>query len=339
MKNDATANDTLSMTPARSDGGASAATRLWRAFRSLRPEEALFVVGFVASSIVTIYANWQLAESGFFSRRIEGGLTRLAISTLLAATIPLIHRWRERLAARPRLARAAEFYRTMLPFLLCIAVYTNLHDTVRYINPHDVHQYLVAIEEWLFGGQPTVWAQDYITPFRTEVFSAFYSSFFLIAPSTVAMIWLSGKGVAAKHALLGVILCFYSGYLLYLIFPAAPPRLYLDSLGYYTMTLRGRALMTFQNSLIEMMPNHASRAAFPSLHAAVSVVSIYYAWRYARWYVPVLVFVTTGLLVSTVYLRHHYVVDLIAGVLLAPWAIWITPRFERWWQKEPIRCR
>jgi membrane-associated phospholipid phosphatase len=48
--------------------------------------------------------------------------------------------------------------------------------------------------------------------------------------------------------------------------------------------------------------------------------------------VPVLVIMVTGLLVSTVYLRHHYIVDLIAGAALVPWVLWATPRFDRWWQ-------
>jgi membrane-associated phospholipid phosphatase len=305
--------------------------RCWVAIRRLRPEEALFLAGFVPSSIVTIYANWHLAGSGVSSRRIEGGLLRLAVAVLLAATIPLIDRARGRIAVRPRLSAAVEFYRTMLPFLLCIAVYTNLHDTVRFINPHDVHHHLVALEQWMFGGQPVVWAEPFITRGRTEFFNAFYASFYLIAPSAVVVLWASGKRREARQTLLGVILCFYTGYLLYVIFPAAPPRLYLESLGMFTVNLRGGVIAGFQNSLIEMMPNHASRAAFPSLHAAVSIVTIYYAWRFCRWYVPVLLVATTGLLLATVYLRHHYVVDLIAGALLLPWVVWITPRFERWW--------
>jgi membrane-associated phospholipid phosphatase len=38
-----------------------------------------------------------------------------------------------------------------------------------------------------------------------------------------------------------------------------------------------------------------------------------------------------GLWVSTIYLRHHYAVDLIAGWLLAPLAVWLAPRLDRWW--------
>lgn len=314
-----------------SEGPGSPARRLWRTFRGLRPEEALFLAGFVPSSLVTLYANWQLASVGISSRRIEGGLARLAVAVALAATIPWIDRSRDTLARHPRLAAAAAFYRTMLPFLLCIAVYTNLHDTVRFINPHDIHAQLVVLEEWMFGGQPVVWAERLITPRRTEVFSAFYASFFLIAPSAVIALWATGRKTEARHTLLGVILCFYTGYLLYLVFPAAPPRLYLESIGLFSVNLRGGAITSLQTSLIEMMPNHASRAAFPSLHAAVSLTTIYYSWRYCRWFTPILAFVTTGLLLSTVYLRHHYVVDLLAGALLVPWTVWLTPRFERWW--------
>ncbi|MCL4845738.1 MAG: phosphatase PAP2 family protein [Acidobacteria bacterium] len=305
---------------------------LWQAFRRLRPEEALFVVGFVPSSIVTVYAISSLQQDGLSVKRIEAGLLRLSVAVLLAATIPLIDRSREWLAWRPRLAAAAEFYRTMLPFVLCIAVYTNLHDTVRFVNPNDIHHHLVAIEEWIFGGQPVVWAEQFITRGRTEFFSMFYSSFFLIAPSVVIVLWASGKRVEAREVLLGVILCFYTGYLLYVIFPAAPPRLYLESLGMFEVNLRGGPIMNFQASLIDMMPNHASRAAFPSLHAGVSIVALHYAWRYCRWYFPILLVVVTGLLVATVYLRHHYVVDLIAGALLLPWVVWLTPRFDRWWR-------
>lgn len=302
--------------------------------RRLRPEEGLLLIGFIASAAVTIYANVDLAQQGINSRRIQGGLLRLAIVLVLAAVLPLLERYlrrRQRLRPLPRALAAAEFFRTMLPFLMCIAVYTNLHDTVRYVNPHDIHQSLAAIEEWLFGGQPVVWAERYITPARTEFFNLFYANFYLVAPSVVMVLWFSGKRVEARHALLGIILCFYSGYVLYVIFPAAPPRLYFESLGLFTVTLRGGPITNFQDALLQMMPNHAARAAFPSLHAAVSCLSLYYAWKSCRWFFPILLAFVIGLLVSTVYLRHHWVVDLIAGVPLVPWALWITPRFERWW--------
>jgi membrane-associated phospholipid phosphatase len=222
----------------------------------------------------------------------------------------------------------------MLPFFLCIALYANLHDTVRYVNSHDIHQYLAAAEEWLFGGQPVLWAERYVTPGRTEFFNLFYANFYLVAPSVVLLLWFSGRRIESRRVLLGVILCFYTGYVLYVIFPAAPPRLYYEWLGAFHVSLAGGPITRFQNALIDMMPNHAARAAFPSLHSAVSVLSLYYAWKYCRWFFPVLLVFVILLLASTVYLRHHWVVDLIAGLPLVPWSVWLAPRFERFWETK-----
>ncbi|MGE0816007.1 MAG: phosphatase PAP2 family protein [Vicinamibacterales bacterium] len=302
-----------------------------RQLRRLRPEEGLLVVGFVASALVTIYANVDLATRGVSSRRIEGGLVRLLAVLILAGVVLGIHRYLERAAAGARWRQVAEFFRMALPFVMCIAVYTNLHDTVRFVNPHDIHQYLAAAEQWLFGGQPVIWAQAYITPTRTEVFNLFYANFYLVAPSVVVVLWLRGRHDRARQVLLGTIVCFYSGYVLYVLFPAAPPRLYFESLGLFTVPLRGGMITGAQQALIEMMPNHAARAAFPSLHSAISCLSLVYAWRYARGFFPVLLAFVVPLLVSTVYLRHHWVVDLLAGAALVPWVLWATPRFERWW--------
>jgi len=303
-----------------------------RIFRRLRPEEGLFVFAFLASAILTVYANVDLYHRDIDSRRIQGGLLRLGLVLGMAAALPLLERALRRSAGSPRWLATAEFLRTILPFVMCIAVYTNLHDTVRYVNSHDIHPYLSRAEAWLFGGQPVLWAEAYITPARTEFFNFFYANFFLVAPSIPCILWLSGRRADARTVLLGIIVCFYTGYVLYVIFPAAPPRLYYASLGLFKVTLRGGPITNFQEYLIGMMPNHAERAAFPSLHAAVSTLSLYYAWRYCRWFFPILLVFVIGLLASTVYLRHHWVVDLLAGMCLVPWTLWAAPRFERWWR-------
>jgi membrane-associated phospholipid phosphatase len=307
-------------------------SRLITVFRRLRPEEGLLAIAFVASAVLTIYANLDLYQQRINSRRIQGGLLRLAVVVGLAASLPWLERTlRRRQGSRWWLA-TAEFVRTFLPFVMCIAVYTNLHDTVRYVNTHDIHAYLSAIEEWIFGGQPVLWAEAYITPARTEFFNAFYANFYLVAPSVVLILWFSGRSNEARTVLLGIIVCFYTGYVLYVLLPAAPPRLYYASLGLFHVTLRGGPITNFQEYLIGMMPNHAARAAFPSLHSAVSCLSLYYAWKYCRWYFPILLVFVLVLLASTVYLRHHWVVDLLAGTCLVPWTVWLAPRYERWWK-------
>ena len=302
-----------------------------QALRRLRLEEFLFLLMFIPSMVVTIWANIDLYVGGVRSRRIRGGVLRLAIVAAIGVMLPVLDRVRHRLSAG--LGRSTvEFFRTFLPFALCSAVYTNLHDTVRWINPNDIHDTLMAIEGWMFGGQPVVWAEQFITPVRTEFFSFFYANFFLLTIIVSCVLWAVGRRQEARETMLGIIVCFYSGYVLYVIFPAAPPRLYYESLGMFTVDLRGGPITNFQNALIAMMPNEASRAAFPSLHTAVSLVVVCYAWRFCRWLVPILAVFVVGLLASTIYLRHHYVIDLLAGAALVPWALWVTPRLDRWWK-------
>jgi membrane-associated phospholipid phosphatase len=79
-----------------------------------------------------------------------------------------------------------------------------------------------------------------------------------------------------------------------------------------------------------------SRAAFPSLHAAVSLVALIQAWRFVRPWFWILLPFTIGLWASTIYLRHHFVVDLIAGWALAPIASWVAPRLDGWWAARQV---
>ena len=41
-----------------------------------------------------------------------------------------------------------------------------------------------------------------------------------------------------------------------------------------------------------------------------------------------------GLLLATIYLRHHYVVDLLAGLVLCGISFWLGPKIEDLWSKK-----
>ena len=41
-----------------------------------------------------------------------------------------------------------------------------------------------------------------------------------------------------------------------------------------------------------------------------------------------------GLVVGTVYLRHHWVVDILAGFVLTFFSYWAGPRLEDWWNAQ-----
>jgi len=296
---------------------------LARALFRLRVEEAIAIGFLLPTTYLTLAANEYAREAGVLGDRHPGGLARLAVAAgcigVLAAALWL----------RPG-SRVVKGLREVLPFLTCILIYTNLHDTIGFVNPHDVHHVLAALDRALFGVVPAVWAERFISPGRTELMQLFYVSFAWIAPSTSLILLAQRRWREFRTATLGVIVCFYLGYLLYVVFPAAPPRLVL--VYDFKRSLQGypHLFSNLSARAFALLPVD-SRAAFPSLHAAVSLLALVYAWRYVRpWFWALLPF-ALGLWVSTVYLRHHYVVDLLAGWLLAPVALWAAPRLDRWW--------
>jgi len=292
----------------------------------LRVEEAIALAFLIPTTWLTLAAFFYAREAGVLGPKYPGGVVRLVVAFVALVALALAQRrWPDSGTVRG--------FRETVPFLACILIYTNLHDTIGFVNPHDIHHWLVALDDQLFGVQPCVWAEQFITPLRTEVMQFFYLNFFWIGPSTSAILLAQRRWPEFRAATLGVVLCFYIGYALYVILPAAPPRLVL--VYEFTRNLRGYP-MGFSNlsaQAFSLLPVD-SRAAFPSLHTAVSTVALVYAWRQVRPWFWILVPFVLGLWISTVYLRHHYVVDLIAGWLLAPVAVWAAPRLDAWWSRQ-----
>ena len=65
---------------------------------------------------------------------------------------------------------------------------------------------------------------------------------------------------------------------------------------------------------------------FPSGHTMLTLVTLGLAWRHAPRLLWVLAPVGLALIVSTVALRYHYAVDVLAGALLAPLSLWLARR-------------
>jgi len=80
-----------------------------------------------------------------------------------------------------------------------------------------------------------------------------------------------------------------------------------------------------------------NRDCMPSGHTMLSLLGILMSWRFRsrwRW------FITIGgisVIISTIYLRYHYAVDLIAGASLAVILYFSTPLIVRFWEKMRIK--
>ncbi|MBR3541621.1 MAG: phosphatase PAP2 family protein, partial [Bacteroidales bacterium] len=75
-------------------------------------------------------------------------------------------------------------------------------------------------------------------------------------------------------------------------------------------------------------------AAMPSLHAAYMFIATLYAMRYRanRWVLLIFWLITLGTWFAAVYSAHHYIVDVIAGIIVSLVGIalfeWLNRRYK-----------
>jgi membrane-associated phospholipid phosphatase len=296
----------------------------WMLIFRFRIEEFIALLFFVPMVFLTTKAYLFFNAQGHVPNVFVGDVERVFAVVVVVAIAILIVKFRPNWT----------FLRDSLPFAYCLAIYTNLHDTIHFANSHDIQSKLIAIDCWLFGVQPTVWAEKFIHPSLTELFSFCYMIFFIFAPLVAFTLYFLGRKAEFRETLVSVILCFYTGYLLYVLFPAVPPRIALKDL--YTLQFNGTPIADAALRMVNVLPSD-SRAAFPSLHAAVTLLSLLFAWKYVRPLFWIMLLFCTGLILSTIYLRHHYVVDLLAGFLLGIIMFIIGPRIDAWWRSKNLQ--
>ena len=68
---------------------------------------------------------------------------------------------------------------------------------------------------------------------------------------------------------------------------------------------------------------------FPSMHTAGSMLMSWLCWRHARRMFWLTLPMEASTPFACVYLRYHYVVDVIAGVALFLFVVWVTPKLLR----------
>lgn len=197
--------------------------------------------------------------------------------------------------------------------------FTELHDLVHVVHPHDFDPVLIQMDHFLLGVNPTVWLERLLNPWLTEILQVVYSTFYFL-PIVLGILLIRAHKEKELHLFVfQVVYGFYLSYIGYFLFPALGPRFSLASLQ--TVPLTGVFLMEHIHHLLNSLEN-IQRDAFPSGHTEMTLLTAYYAARYHRPYFYVMIVISVLLIFSTVYLRYHYVTDVIAGALLMMFVVW-----------------
>lgn len=217
---------------------------------------------------------------------------------------------------------------------LLLASYLMLRDLLPAVRPDDLDASLLAADVRLFGVEPTLLLEPYSSPRVVEYFAFFYFSYFTICLLFAGgVIGVNRSPIATSEFAIGSSLVYCLGQLGYVAVPAHGPVHYLES--QFAAPLTGGFF--FRCVLETVHAGSAMKDVFPSLHTAAPVWFALFAWRRARtgggrvWQVAsaLSAFFAINIVCSTVVLRWHYVVDVMAGLVLAFGAAWAAPRLTK----------
>lgn len=218
-------------------------------------------------------------------------------------------------------------------FLIYGILYDSLRVFPNYLcNPVHIEQ-PYYLEKWLFGFK---YQGILMTP--NEFFAATHNAFLDIISGLFYLNWVplplgfafyclvTGKQELLYSFSFAFLITNIIGFIGYYVYPAAPPWYYAAHENQViTGALDSRAGFIHFDKLIgiDIFKNLYSKnanvfAAIPSLHSSYPLIVLFYSRKLKKtWITIAFTLITLGIWFSAVYSGHHYIIDVILGIICA----------------------
>lgn len=200
------------------------------------------------------------------------------------------------------------------------------------VNPGSLDRELFHLDRRLFGFEPAVWADKFVTPLTTEWFAFFYFCyFFLLAAHIFPILFRSRDQMLLGEFVLGMLLIVCVGHTGYILVPGFGPYRAMPEM--FQHVLPSGLWMDLVWSTVR--EGGAMKDIFPSLHTAGPCFLALFSFRNRdrlpyRFTWPLVAFFAVNIIGATVFLRWHYAIDVFAGFSLAVVAALVSPLVARW---------
>jgi hypothetical protein len=267
---------------------------------------------------------------------LQAGCARVVyVSVAAHATACFIARGLPRL---PVFARAVVYRASIVGVL--VSSYLTLRDFLQLVRHDALDDALVRADLALFGVEPALWLERFNRRPIIEWFSFFYFSYFAICGLyMLVVVWFMRPGRRTTEFAIGTLIVFGLGQLGYTAVPGYGPIKHLASQfhggidgGFFWACVWGT-----------VQAGGAMKDIFPSLHTATPLWFAFFALHQARgdrrwlWPAGITAFFSANIIFSTMLLRWHYGVDVLAGLALAVTAGVLAPRLaalEDGWRRS-----
>jgi membrane-associated phospholipid phosphatase len=235
----------------------------------------------------------------------------LPLSLLLILVFLNLPGWRQKYQTRPELA----FWLSALPLAGYAYLYKLTGSLVGLLTSASYDSWLAGLDGSLFGRSPNQWVVRLYRPWLTEVMMLAYIAYLPLVVILAFLVFRQKGRPQSDLYIFTLGLAYLACFLLFIVFPAYSPRFYFKGIepapGYFFRWLMNQ---------VEAWGQFRG-GSFPSAHCAAGTVMIYHAFKAGCrtfWFVFPLILL---FFLSTVYGQYHYVVDILAGIIIGLLAI------------------
>jgi membrane-associated phospholipid phosphatase len=201
---------------------------------------------------------------------------------------------------------------------------------IHLIFPYFFDHWVNNLELALLGSYPTVWLERLSFPVLNEYFLMAYFSYYFLLPVSGIALYFSGKIKEFDSMIFASSVAFYISYLGFIFLPVEGPRHALASFQH--LPINGLIFVRLAQWVVKVGGLHGG--CMPSSHVAVAWVIFMFTYKYTRklfyFFGPLII----SLFVGTVWGRFHYVSDVIAGILVGIFSLYLIDKIERSWRNR-----
>jgi hypothetical protein len=235
------------------------------------------------------------------------GLSLLHLATLVA----IRSGWLTHKFVAPLLYRFVTYGCVQITYFMFAAI-------LPLVNARSLDKNLYHLDTTLFGVEPAVYFDRFVNPITTEWFAFFYFSyFFLLAMHVIPILFMGKSRGMVTEFTMGMIVLFCLGHTLYMLVPGYGPYKAMPEVFAHQLS-PGFWWNTTKNLVAE---SGAQKDIFPSLHTAAPTFILLFQFHRRgespfRYTWPLVAVFACNIIIATMFLRWHYVIDVIAGLML-----------------------
>jgi len=218
------------------------------------------------------------------------------------------------------------FFRSWYPLPTVAYYYREMAVLIPGIWHTDADRWLADLDFGFWHANPTVWLERVHTPVLTEFLQLVYTLFVPAVLLVAFLLWKRRKFAEFQYYAFLIALGYLVSYIGYVIVPARGPRFVLRSVQH--IPLQGLWLFDIMQNTLDRLES-AHYDCFPSGHTELTILACWGSRLISNRLFRVYLAYTPLIIFATVYLRYHYTVDLLAGIIVAALLIYFGPALYR----------